>query len=139
MGGRCVRVAWVLMALGSAGCGDREPASRPVEAPPPAAASGSVNPDPGITTYACADGQAITAGYPDRETAVVTYKGHAYTLKLVRSASGARYTGYGLQWWTKGDSAAIAALKPGEDIASAPGLDCSAQREPSAPTTRTSF
>jgi membrane-bound inhibitor of C-type lysozyme len=97
-----------------------------------------VNPDAGVTTYACADGQAITAGYPDRQTAIVTYKDHAYTLKLARSASGARYTGYGLQWWVKGAHATIAALAPGEESASAPELDCAAG--PVSPgVTRTSF
>jgi membrane-bound inhibitor of C-type lysozyme len=108
---------------------------------PPAAAQGPVNPDARVTRYACVDGQTIIAGYPDRETAVVTYKGHAYTLKLARSASGARYTGYGLQWWTKGAHAAIAALKPGEDIASAPGVDCAAAdgQPTGAALTRTSL
>ena len=100
-----------------------------------------MNPGVSVAVYACADGQAITAGYPDRETAVVTYKDHAYTLKLARSASGARYTGYGLQWWTKGAHASMAALKPGEDTASAPGLDCAAEPIPLAtePVARTAF
>jgi membrane-bound inhibitor of C-type lysozyme len=132
--------ALAILALGLAGCRDR--ASIPGEAAvaPPAAGQGPVNPDAGVTVYACVDGQTITAGYPDRRTAIVTYKGHAYTLKLAPSASGARYTGYGLQWWTKGASATIAALKPGEEAATAPGLECSPQGPLAAePVTRTSY
>lgn len=112
------------LTLAVAGCRDRSAAPTRAPAAAPAAVQGSVNPDAGVTSYACVDGETITAGYPDRQTAVVTYKDHAYTLKLARSASGARYTGYGLQWQTKGDHAAIAPLKPGEETASAPGLDC---------------
>jgi membrane-bound inhibitor of C-type lysozyme len=120
----------MVLGLGLAGC--RNP-------PAPSAAQGAVNPDAGVTTYACVDGSTITAGYPDRQTAVVTYRDHAYTLKLARSASGARYTGYGLQWQTKGAHAAIAPLKSGEEAASAPGVDCTAQPNPLAvePATRT--
>jgi membrane-bound inhibitor of C-type lysozyme len=106
-------------------------ASAPVAGSPPAA----VTADPGVITYACKDGQTVIAGYPDRDTAVVTLGGHAYTLKIARSGSGARYTGMGLQWWTKGlTEAQLARLKPGEDIASAPGVACSAKPvEPPAP------
>ena len=103
-------------------------ASGPSAAEPiPRAPSGAVNPNPGVRTYRCANGPAIVAGYPDPTTAVVTYKDHAYTLKLAVAASGARYTGYGLQWWVKGQGARLSALKPGESIASDPGFACSAE------------
>jgi membrane-bound inhibitor of C-type lysozyme len=126
----------LLLLLALAGCRQQKPAPPP--APP--AVSGPVNPDPGVTAYVCMDGQRITAGYPDPQTAVVTYKDHAYTLKLAPSADGARYTGYGLQWWTKGSHAAIAALKGGEEIASEPGLDCAAEgAAPATAVTRTSL
>ncbi|HZZ32734.1 MAG TPA: MliC family protein [Phenylobacterium sp.] len=107
--------------------------------PPRPPASGPVNPDPGVTTYSCMDGQRITAGYPDPQTAVVTYKDHAYTLKLAHSADGARYTGYGLQWWIRGSHAEIVALKAGEETTSAPGLDCVAEETPPAAINRTSL
>jgi membrane-bound inhibitor of C-type lysozyme len=130
--------AAVLIAALLGGCG--RSASSPSAPPAAPAAKGQVNPDAGVTDYACADGQTITAGYPDRQTAVVTYRGHAYTLKLARSGSGARYTGYGLQWWTKGDHASIAALRPGEEVASAPTVDCTAARPPQdEAVTHTSF
>jgi membrane-bound inhibitor of C-type lysozyme len=102
----------------------REQTRTPAAQAPPASSQGSVNPDPGLTRYACMDGQAITAGYPDRTTAVVTFKDHAYTLKLAPSAGGARYVGFGLQWWVKGAHAAIAPLKSGEETASGAGVDC---------------
>jgi membrane-bound inhibitor of C-type lysozyme len=107
--------------------------SAPTATAPPAA----VTADPGVVTYACMDGQTVVAGYPDKDTAVVTVGGQAYTLKIARSGSGARYTGMGLQWWTKGPvEGALARLQPGEDIASAPGVACSAKPvEPPPPGT----
>jgi membrane-bound inhibitor of C-type lysozyme len=121
-------VVTALLALGA--CRDHRPPPPPAAPSPPRSAFGAVNPDAGVTAYSCVDGQTITAGYPDRTTAVVTYKGHAYTLKLARSASGARYTGYGLQWWIKGAHATIASLKPGEEVAGAPGVDCTSAGPP---------
>ncbi|MDB5498067.1 MAG: hypothetical protein JWP28_2098 [Phenylobacterium sp.] len=120
-----------LALIGLGGCHGRT-----AEPKPPAAApgGGAVNPDAGVTAYHCADGQAIVAGYPDPATAVVTYKDHAYTLKLGPADSGARYTGYGLQWWVKGRRAALAVLKPGEERASDRGLACVADEPGSANT-----
>ena len=129
------KVAFVLAAVVLAAC--HPPAAKSQGAPPPAAAPGPVNPDAGVTTYRCVDGSTIVAGYPDRDTAVVTYKDHAYTLKRLPSGSGARYAGYGLQWRTNGAHASIAA----EDKAGEPGLECiAAADQPAAnPVTRTSF
>lgn len=102
-------------------------------APQPAAASAEatplqgapVNPVVAVTTYACPGGESVQAAYPDRETAIVTWKGHTYSLKVARSGSGARYTGYGLQWWTKGlNRGTISTLKAGEDVASDRGVEC---------------
>ncbi len=134
---RMTLLAAVLLAPGAVGC---RPTAAPEARPPAPAAAGAVNPDPRVTLYKCPDGQAIEAGYPDSQTAVVTYKGHAYTLKTARSGSGARYTGMGLQWWTKGlRQGSIAALKPGEDVAGDPGMTCVADAgppvEPPAPGT----
>jgi hypothetical protein len=81
----------------------------------------------------------VKAGYPDRETAVLTVGEHTYSLKIARSASGARYTGFGLQWWTKGMARGrLAPLKPGEEVASDPGVECTAataEPQPPAPGT----
>ncbi|MFK0298857.1 DUF4232 domain-containing protein [Brevundimonas sp. NPDC090276] len=62
----------------------------PIEAGPPAAAVG----------YACESGKVITATYPDTQTAQVSYDGRDYVLTSAVSASGARYVGQGLEWWT---------------------------------------
>jgi hypothetical protein len=126
----------VLLLLTSlAACDGRKAESKP---PPPSAppSAGPVNPDAGVTAYRCQDGQSIVAGYPDPKTAVVTYKDHAYTLKLAGSDGGPRYTGYGLQWTVRGRRGALAALKPGEERASDPGLVCVAgEADPAKPAS----
>jgi membrane-bound inhibitor of C-type lysozyme len=121
----------LLALIGLGACDERT--AEPLPVPP---AAGPVNPDAGVTAYRCVDGQTIVAGYPDRTTAVVTYKDHAYTLKLAPADSGARYTGYGLQWWVKDRRAALAGLKPGEERASDPGLTCVAEAAGSAKPAR---
>lgn len=82
------------LGLTAAAC-SQEPAtapSAPIEAAagPPAAAVG----------YACESGKVVTATYPDTETARVSYDGRDYDLTSAVSASGARYVGQGLEWWT---------------------------------------
>jgi membrane-bound inhibitor of C-type lysozyme len=130
-----LKVLPIVAALALSAC--HAPAAKSQGAPP-SAAQGPVNPDAGVTAYRCMDGSTIVAGYPDSKTAVVTYKDHAYTLKLAPSASGTRYTGYGLQWQTRGDHATITPLKPGEEAATAPGVECTAQPQ-STQATKTSF
>jgi len=135
---RAARGTAVLAALMLSACGQGAPTTRSRPAPPSMpAAGGPVNPDPVVTIYVCPGGERLTAGYPDPQTAVVDYRGHAYTLKIARSGSGARYTGLGLQWWTKGfEHGTLAHLKPGEDIASDPGMACEAEPvTPPAPGT----
>ena len=44
----------VLLALNAGGCRGREPVQRTTPAAPPPAAQGPVNPDAGVTAYACA-------------------------------------------------------------------------------------
>lgn len=91
------------------------------------------------THYVCEDGRVLSALYPDGETAQLKIGETSHTLRIARSASGARYTGDALQWWTKGDEGRLAPLKPGEDIAAAPGVNCvppaKAPVEPPAPGT----
>lgn len=91
------RSAVVLMTcfgLAAAACSPAPPSrpEGPVEAPvsPPAAAVG----------YACESGKIIAAVYPDTETAQISYDGRDYVLTSAVSASGARYAGQGLEWWT---------------------------------------
>jgi membrane-bound inhibitor of C-type lysozyme len=78
------------------------------------------------TTYACSDGQTVQAAYPDTNTAWVKIKGQTHTLHIVMSGSGARYTGEGWQWWTKGmRDGMLAPLAKGQSIAD-PGVSCHA-------------
>jgi membrane-bound inhibitor of C-type lysozyme len=104
--------------------GENQPAAPNAEAAAPAPA-GPVAANPELTTYACADRRTVKAGYPDRDTAALTVGEHTYTLKRALSASGVRYTGYGLQWWTKGlDNGRLAPLRAGEEVASEAGVEC---------------
>lgn len=107
-----------ITALGLAACS--KPAE-PAKAPAPAAKAAPV------TVYACDDGRTVRASYPDPDTAVVEVDGKTRDLKIAISASGARYTGDGYQWWTKGmTQGQLSPLAAGEDIASAPGVNCKA-------------
>ncbi|MBE1158795.1 MliC family protein [Dyella acidiphila] len=78
-------------------------------------------------SYTCSDGQEVKAAYPDSDTALLEIKGSRHSLHSVISASGARYTGDGWQWWTKGmHDGMLAPLAAGESIASAAGVNCHA-------------
>ncbi|WP_299235278.1 MliC family protein [uncultured Halomonas sp.] len=52
--------------------------------------------------YQCDSGASIAAAYPDTDSATVEYQGKRYDMQIAASASGARYVGGGLEWWTKG-------------------------------------
>ena len=80
-----------------------------------------------VATYRCADGTTLEATYPSSDTARVTYGGRTVDMRIAQSASGARYTGGGLEWWTRGMSEGyLSPLAEGEDTASAPGQTCTA-------------
>ncbi len=55
--------------------------------------------------YQCESGEIIAATYPSSDTATVEYQGNSYNMHIAVSASGARYLGGGLEWWTKGAGA----------------------------------
>lgn len=77
--------------------------------------------------YECSNGQTLRATYTDTNTAVIILNGKTHTLHIAISGSGARYTGEGWQWWTKGmHDGLLAPLAAGESIASAPGAACHA-------------
>ncbi len=117
--------AAVMAGLGLAACSKpAEQAQAPAKAAPAAP----------VITYACDDGRTVRASYPDTDTAVVEIDGKRRTLKIAISASGARYTGDGYQWWTKGmTQGQLSPLAAGEDIASAPGVNCKAPEPAAAP------
>lgn len=105
-----------------------EPTS-PVEAPvsQPAAAVG----------YACESGKTIAVAYPDAQTARLSYEGRDYLLTNVVSASGARYAGEGLEWWTASrggqESATLSRLAQGDPAGGAVIERCSRPVAASAP------
>lgn len=106
-----------LAALVAACTQPQEPApTAPVEPTPAAPATPTAPP----LTYACESGQSVTVAYPDTSTAQLTYQGRSYTLRTVQAASGARYTGSGLEWWTATregqESATLSRLGPNEDV-----------------------
>ena len=80
------------------------------------------------TTYACTDGSTVEAWYPTTDSARILHKGDTVELTVAISASGARYVGGGWQWWTKGmTEGTLSPLAAGEDIASSPGVTCTAR------------
>lgn len=82
------------LGLTVAACSQEAPPAptSPVEAPTAQTAA--------AVGYACESGKVVTATYPDTETARVSYEGRDYVLTSAVSASGARYAGQGLEWWT---------------------------------------
>jgi membrane-bound inhibitor of C-type lysozyme len=55
-----------------------------------------------LHTYQCESGETISAAYPSVDFAVVQYQGNIYSVTIAVSASGSRYVGEGLEWWSKG-------------------------------------
>ncbi len=66
------------------------------------ACANSPQPTSAVHTYRCESGETIAATYPTADSASVRYKGSTYTMQVAVSASGARYVGGELEWWTKG-------------------------------------
>lgn len=58
-----------------------------------------------VHNYQCESGATIAATYPTSNTATVQYQGNSYDMDIAVSASGARYVGDKLEWWTKGSGA----------------------------------
>jgi membrane-bound inhibitor of C-type lysozyme len=96
-----------------------QPPPAPEDTPaPPVAETAAVTPAPvappvaatpaGPITYTCPDGKTVVATYTG-ETASVVYDGKTYAMTQVISASGVRYQGDGLQWWSRGMSEGMVA------------------------------
>ena len=98
---------------------------------PSEVAAASIPPLPDAVTYLCADGRVVQAEYPDKDDPVggnsarVVIDGQSVRMVQGVSASGVRYIGGGLQWWTRGlRTATLAPLAAGESLASVPGTEC---------------
>lgn len=107
----------VVAFAGLTACNQTEPAPTPVEAP--VVAPPQAPPVPAVT-YACESGASVEARYPDSSTAQLSYKGQTYALRTAQAASGARYVGSGVEWWTATrdgqESATLSRLGPNEDV-----------------------
>lgn len=118
------------LGLAAAACG--QPAD---EAPAAAERAGSTLPSitgepttaPVTVAYVCEDGATLSATYSGEE-ASVEYGGETYAMTTQMSASGARYVGDGLQWWTRGDGEGTVTPMPegGTDPARGEGVACTA-------------
>lgn len=106
----------VLVLLAAAAC-NPEGETPPAPVTPSPAPAGTTAPP---VSYACESGQSITVAYPDTATAMLTYRAQIYTLRSVQSASGARYAGSGMEWWSAtrdgSESATLSRLGPNEDV-----------------------
>lgn len=103
------------------------------------AAAGGMAPEVGLAPvagepvlYACANGATVTVTLEPAangwDTVRLALSGREAVLVRAPAASGTRYVGDGLQWWSKGlVEANLAALAEGEDVASDPGTACAAQ------------
>ncbi|QDH74169.1 DUF4232 domain-containing protein [Brevundimonas sp. M20] len=80
-------------------------------------------------SYACESGQPVNVIYPDAASAQLAYKGQTYVLRSVQAASGARYVGAGVEWWTANrdgtESATLSRLGPNEEVGAAVLERCS--------------
>jgi len=106
----------VIAMVGVTACEQTQPAPAPVETP---VAQPQSPPVPAVT-YACESGASVEARYPDSSTAQLAYKGQTYALRTAQAASGARYVGSGVEWWTATrdgqESATLSRLGPNEDV-----------------------
>lgn len=66
---------------------------------------GSEDPSSAVSllTYRCESDALIRATYPTDSVALMHYQGQTHEMQIARAASGVRYVGDGLQWWTKGN------------------------------------
>lgn len=104
---------------------EAEPSADAVATLPPI--TGEPLTEPATVTYACADGSSLTAVY-EGDAATVEYAGRTHAMTTRISASGARYVGDGLQWWTRGDGEGVVTPMPegGTDPAQGEGVTCTA-------------
>src|SRR5690606_19447380 len=93
---RSILTLTLAAALAACSPDDAEP---PVMAEPADSASASA-PGPEIG-YACESGETVEVRYDGAEVAEVVYKDRRYTMRASASASGARFVGSELEWWTR--------------------------------------
>lgn len=92
---RAERLTALAVCAALAACQQPEPA-----APPAAPAEPSAPVQGTLAVYSCESGRTVSVQYDGRQSAVVTYDDQTYQTRIVEAASGARYSGSGIQWWT---------------------------------------
>ncbi|WP_292071000.1 DUF4232 domain-containing protein [Brevundimonas sp. UBA7534] len=116
---RRLAVAALACLTGLAACQQPAPDDAPAPAPPVELAP-STAPTIG---YACESGVTIQARYPDSETAELVYRDQTLALRSAVAASGARYVGEGVEWWTANrngeESATLSRLGPNDQTGTA--------------------
>lgn len=107
----------------------------PVVEPTPGPVAAPTSPPLG---YACESGQTVTVRYPDTSTAQLNYRGQDFVMRLAPAATGARYSGSGMEWWTANqegqETATLSRLGPNEDVGVAVLERCSRPSNSTAPT-----
>ena len=111
-----VAVAVAATAASITGC--TQDAAEPPE--PTAASPMAPTPATPALGYACESGKTVSVQYPDAGAARLTYQNQTYPLRLVQAASGARYSGAGVEWWIANrdgqETATLSRLGPNEDV-----------------------
>ncbi|WP_282754723.1 MliC family protein [Desulfuromonas thiophila] len=62
-----------------------------------------------LSVYHCDSGARIVI-CPTNDALLLSWQDHSYRLRQAISASGARYQGEGLEWWSKGNEAWLSRL-----------------------------
>lgn len=86
----------LLLVMALAGCSDPKPQSTAEDLPAQAAQPAQAY------FFQCESGRSVRVTYPDTDTAIVEYDDKTLHMEIAVSASGARYVGEGMEWWTKG-------------------------------------
>lgn len=88
--------------------------------------------------YACESGQSVQVQYIDQATTQLGYKGQTYVLRPAPAATGARFTGSGIEWWTATrdaqESATLSRLGPNQDVGVAVLERCARPTNPAGPS-----
>ena len=93
---RLVSIFAIAALTAAAACSQQTP-EQPTAPAEPQPAPASTAPSVG---YACESGATLQVQYADSDSAQLTYQNQTYALRSVQSASGARYIGAGMEWWT---------------------------------------
>lgn len=126
MSNRAATAMGLIAAMAATACQRVDP---PVAPPAETAAPVATEPEVASVGYACESGRTVSAQYTDQDTAMIAYEGRTATLKVAQSASGARYAGEGLEWWTATrdgqESATLSRLGPNDQVGTAVLERCS--------------